>query len=458
MSRVLLVSTNRMVQPYPVFPLGMAVVAAALAARGHQVRQVDLLAGGGEELLDLEMAAFDPAVVGISIRNLDDVDSLGPGEFAPDGDRQVVERIRRLTGAPVVLGGAGFSLMPEGVLALVGADYGVVGEGERAFPDLVEALEQGRSVPPLVRADRSLAGPEIPLPAVDSGLVPFYRRESGMLNLQSKRGCPHRCNYCSYPSLEGNLFRGRDPDQVAGEAIDLRRRHGIDCLFFTDAVFNDAQGHYLRVAEALIRHDAGIRWAAFFRPQGLTRAILALLKESGLYALEIGTDAASDVTLEGLDKGFTMDDVIETDRAVRDENLPAAHYVIFGGPGETLATVRQGLENLSRLESSVVFAFLGIRIIPGTPLQRLAVEDGTIAPDEDLTRPRYYLAPGLDSGEVAAMIQDSFRGNRLRIFPPSEGHLRARVMYQLGFRGLLWDHLVAPGRDSRRGPRHHAKP
>ncbi len=445
MSRVLLVSTNRMVQPYPVFPLGMAVVAAALAARGHQVRQVDLLAGGGEEFLDREIADFEPAVVGISIRNLDDVDSLGPGEFAPDGDRKVVEQIRRMTTAPVVLGGAGFSLMPEDVLAHVGADHGVVGEGERAFPDLVESLARGETPPRLVRGDRPMAGEEIPTPSADPGLVPFYLGESGMMNVQTKRGCPHRCAYCTYPSLEGDLFRTRDPEQVADEMIELRRRHGIERVFFADAVFNDSRGHYLRVAETLARRRIGIRWAAFFRPQGLTREVLTLLKESGLYAMELGTDAASDAALAGLDKGFTMAEALEVDRIAREEDVPAAHFVMFGGPGETMESVRQGLDNLERCPTSVVFAYLGIRIIPGTPLHRRALEQGVIDADTPLMRPRYYFAPGLDRDEVGQAISESFSGNRLRIYPPTDGQMRARVMRQFGFRGLLWNLLTESG-------------
>jgi radical SAM superfamily enzyme YgiQ (UPF0313 family) len=414
------------------------------------VRPVDLLAGGADDgLPEREIAAFAPDVVGISIRNLDDVDSLGPGEFAPDLDRDLVARIRRVTGAPVVLGGAGFSLMPEEVLAHVGADHGVVGEGERAFPDLVDTLARGGVAPRLVRGDRPVTGEEIPAPCADPGLVPFYLAESGMMNVQTKRGCPHRCAYCTYPNLEGDIFRFRDPERVADEIVELRRRHGVERVFFADAVFNDPCGHYLRVAEALVRRRVGIRWAAFFRPQGLTREVLALLRESGLYAMELGTDAASDAALDGLDKGFTMAEALEVDRAAREEGIPAAHFIMFGGPGETMAGVREGLANLERCSASIVFAYLGIRIIPGTPLHLRALKEGAIAADTPLMRPRYYFAPGLDRAEVDRAIAGAFAGNRLRIYPPVDGKMRARTMYQFGFRGLLWDLLAKPGSTRR---------
>jgi len=96
---------------------------------------------------------------------------------------------------------------------------------------------------------------------------------------------------------------------VVDDIERLQREHGIDQLFFTDSIFNDPAGHYLTVAEEIQRRGVQLRWSAFFRPQGLGSPELALLKESGLYALELGTDAASDATLQGLAKGFTFAEV-----------------------------------------------------------------------------------------------------------------------------------------------------
>ena len=62
---------------------------------------------------------------------------------------------------------------------------------------------------------------------------------------------------------------------------------------------------------------------------------MSLLKRSGLYAIEAGSDASSDETLAGLNKQFTFDDVYEFNEVCVDAQIPCAHYVIFGGPGET---------------------------------------------------------------------------------------------------------------------------
>jgi lipid biosynthesis B12-binding/radical SAM protein len=151
MARILLVSSNVTEEPMPVYPLGLAVVAAALAAQGHQVDQFDfLVAGLSLDLLRDRIRTFAPDYVAIGIRNLDNCDSLTRTSY-PTLAKQMVEVARETPGIRVILGGSGFSLAPGELLALTGADHGVVGEGERAVCRLIQELESGRVPPPLVR-------------------------------------------------------------------------------------------------------------------------------------------------------------------------------------------------------------------------------------------------------------------------------------------------------------------
>jgi hypothetical protein len=115
---------------------------------------------------------------------------------------------------------------------------------------------------------------------------------------------------------------------------------------------------------------------------------------------------------------------------------------MFGGPGETIGTVTEGLANLQRLEHTVAFAYSGIRILPGTDLHRQAIAEGILSPAASLLEPVYYFSPQIDADAMNGMITDAFRGRRDRIFPPSEGQKRLEVMHNFGYRGLLWNHLV----------------
>lgn len=442
MRRILLVSSNVTLEPYPVYPLGLSVIAAALAADGHQVEQFDFLAcGESEDLLAQRVAAFAPEYVCVSIRNLDNCDSLSETGY-PAVARRVVELIRTGCRAPVIIGGAAFSIMPEELLAYTGADYGVVGEGESLVCKLVRELSQGKAPARIQRAGGLLPGSGIVAPLYSAPMIQFYLERSGMINLQTKRGCPHGCIYCSYPALEGDCYRSRDPKEVVDDLERVKSEHGVESFFITDSVFNDKDGHYLAVVEEIIRRELTVRWCCYLRPEGLGRAEIALMKRAGLYAVELGTDAASDTTLRSLGKGFSFADALEVNRACVAERLPCAHFVMFGGPGETMETVAQGLANLQKLEHTVVFAFSGIRILPGTPLLARAVRDGILAEGDSLREPVYYLSPGLEVERMNQMITDSFRNRRDRIFPPVEAQKRMAIMYRFGYRGLLWDTLI----------------
>lgn len=444
MSRVLIISSNTATDPYPVYPLGMAVVAGVLQQAGHQVMQHDCLAQGQDvAVLGEKIDTFRPDILAISLRNIDTVDSLsGEDGWFLQQTRQLVARLRQLSDAPIIVGGPALTIMPEEIAAYLKVDHAVVGEGECTVPELVADLARGVPRPLVIRRREPVAGGDFGSPAYVPELVSYYQQHSGMLNLQTKRGCPYRCSYCSYPHLEGGCFRAREPRLVVDELKKLQASYGVDHVFFTDSVFNDPAGHYLELVEELLRTGLDLRWSAFFRPQGFGRQELALMKRSGLYALELGTDAACDATLQGIDKGLTFAEVEAVNRACLEARLPAAHFIMFGGPGENEATLQEGLDNIERLAESVVFAFSGIRILPDAPLYERAVADGVITRDAPLLKPVYYFSPDIDHRSMEDKITAAFARKRHRIFPPSEGQLRMNAMKNFGFVGLMWNQLV----------------
>lgn len=444
MSRVFLASANVAVDPFPVYPLGMSVVARALTLAGHEVEQFDPLVDG-LDALDGRLREFAPDVVGLSLRNIDNTDSLsGDRNWWVDLAREMTATIRGATAAPVLLGGSGFSLLPEAILDHVGADHGVVGEGERAAVDAVAALASGKPLPRLLRGHAPLSGGDFLPPLVEPRLLAHYLDRTGFMNAQTKRGCPHRCAYCTYPCLEGSRFRVQDPGEVVDHLASLQREHGVREVFFTDSVFNDAPGRYLELAQALLKAELDLKWCAFFRPAGMGRDELRLLKRAGLAAMELGTDAASDATLAALRKDFTFAEAAEVSRLAAEEGIPAAHYVIFGGPGETPETVEEGLANLASLERAVVFAFSGVRILPGTEVAARAAREGVLPEGAPLLRPVFYHSPGIEPEAMNRRIEEAFRGRRDRIFPPEAASSRRAVMQRFGHKGLLWPQLLGP--------------
>ncbi len=446
MSKVFLLSTNVTTEPYPVYPLGMAVIAGALVEGGHQVLQFDFLADGkSKENLVAAVRDFAPEVICLSLRNIDNVDSFSmESAWYLAQAKEMADVMRATSPAPIVVGGSAFTVMPEAILDYTGVEYGIVGEGERLICNIVERLVAGQKVPRLSDGQLTpLTAGQMGSPLYEQKLVDFYLSESGQINIQTKRGCPYQCIYCTYPGLEGNRFRPQEVAAVVDDIEKAPRDFGIDSFFFTDSVFNDAQGHYLQFAAELERRDLGITWTGFFRPQGLGREELRLLKQSGLYAVELGTDAGSDATLSGLKKGFTFADVLAVNDACVAEEIPAAHYIMFGGPDETYASVREGMQNVEQIDTSVVFAFSGIRILPETELHSRAIADGLVEADCDLLMPAYYFSPQIEVEQMNTLITDTFKKRREWIFPPSQGQERLQVLRRFGFRGLLWDTMIS---------------
>src|SRR5208282_4748376 len=144
--KILLVATNRERSPYPVAPLGVLCVAAAARAAGHDVDFLDLgLARRPERALrkQLDQGAFQAVAFGI--RNLDNCWSFAPRSYFDDV-RAFAETVRQHFDGPLILGGTGFSVSPRGWMRRLHADCGVMGEGERAFLEVLARLEKGQSL------------------------------------------------------------------------------------------------------------------------------------------------------------------------------------------------------------------------------------------------------------------------------------------------------------------------
>lgn len=427
--RFLIIAANLCTDPYPVYPLGMSVIAAAAEQAGHTVRQFDLLANGRQSL-EGTIAAFHPDAIGISIRNLDTVNSRNRGTAFLQTAFDTVALCRKLSQAPILLGGPGFSLLPEEILKHSGADYGITGEGETAVVRLLADLESGH--PPEQRLIRGTPGPQSGALYPDD-LLNAYCAETHILSLQTKRGCPFSCLYCSYPALEGHEIRERDPDDVTGELADLQRRAPDAMFYFVDAVFNDPERRYHTFLRRLRARNVRVAFAAFLSPFQLTEPDVELLSSSGMIAAELGIDASTDETLRGLGKNFTFEEARTAAELLRKHGIGVTTNVMFGGPGETMETVRRGIANLRSLEPAHTLVFSGIRILPGTPLCRIAEAEGKLPADWTGDQKLYYFADGLDPEALHRTLTEGFRESRFCVYPPDAKNEELKLLHKFGY-------------------------
>ena len=451
-SKVLLISNNGCRTPDLVFPLGLACLSAALRRAGHHTLWADRLAG--VEPLETVLARYQPDVVGISVRNIDDV-IISKRETFFDNLPALGETVRQTSKCPVVIGGSGFSIFPRQLLELSGADYGICGEGEAGFVALLAALNNGRhfaGVPGLAYRENGKiilrppdGGPvgevleESDRPA---GIREYYLRNSGTLNLQTQRGCACGCCYCTYPVIEGKHFRRRAAAVVADEFAQLQRL-GARYVSVVDSVFNSSNQHVAEICEAMLRRNVKMSWGCFLRPRGLTPELMKLMKRAGLTHIEFGSDSFCDEVLAAYQKGLTFDDILQSSVLAGGENIDFCHFVISGGPGETGETLQHGFEASRQIKKAVILAMVGMRIYPGTRLQQQALAEGRIGQETDLLAPAYYLAPGLTMEGVSARLKEFARqspnwiqGDRSPAYASLIGRLR-----QKGAVGPLWSHF-----------------
>lgn len=447
--KVFLLSANRVTTPYPVYPLGLDYVAAALAAN-HEVHIADMNTLEDAGALSQSLNAFAPDIIGLSLRNIDNTDTTDPQGFI-NNYQNIVDTIRANSKAAVVLGGAGFSLFPKKLMAVLKADYGIIGEGER-LADLLDVLAQGGNpaeLPGVITPD----GPEtIPAPLAGvfhrqydpvSQHLNFYLQKGGMLNLQTKRGCPFRCIYCTYPHIEGKRFRLIEPDAVAKKAVDLQKA-GAKYLFITDSAFNADVDHSLAVANQFIQHNLSIPWGAFLAPMQMPEGYFNTLAKAGLTHVEFGTESLSNRVLTTYGKPYDRPQVLATHQAAIKAGLHAAHYFLLGGPGETADTLETTLNSIEALEKTALFFFCGMRIYPHTALYDYALNEGQIDKSQDLLEPVYYQSPAISSDEIIRQVKDRSQA-RVNWIIGSGGEETAQLltrMYDRGYTGPLWEYLI----------------
>ncbi|MFO7802087.1 MAG: radical SAM protein, partial [Desulfovermiculus sp.] len=362
--QVLLVSANCVHTPYPVYPLGLDYVAGSIGKQHHvQVKDISQL--GGIEALAAEMGKQRPDVVGISLRNIDNTDVSRPEAFI-QFYRDVVSAVREKTEALIVLGGSGFTIFPQELMRYLEADFGIVGEGERfgLFLDALEKAGNPLDIPGVLGpASQEYIPP--PWPGnmhrdfnQDASHVRFYLHQGGILNVQTKRGCPFRCIYCTYPHIEGRSLRRISPQEVAATAVRLQEG-GAKFLFITDSAFNADYEHSAEVGQAFQEAGLSIPWGAFFAPTTPPPGYFENLAAAGLTHVEFGTDSLADAVLEAYRKPYRTASVFQAHAAAAEAGLYIAHYFLLGGPGETRTTLEQTLEAVDKLSQAVHFFFCG---------------------------------------------------------------------------------------------------
>jgi radical SAM superfamily enzyme YgiQ (UPF0313 family) len=407
--KISIISVNRERIPDPLLPIGPTIVAASLRAEGHEVRLLDLCHEGevGAAVAS-HLTSWHPDLVGISLRQLENNQMVGHRSYLEEA-KQVVDQVKSLSSCPIVAGGSGYSLFPGEALRFLDVPYGLAGEAEHSMTALVRCVEAGQ--PPsgvpgaCYQAGRrvvvngaakvqSFGG--LPSPAYDLVDCRKYVDENAALPIESKRGCDLACSFCP-ESADREGARLKPVTLTVDEIERLTKQVGTNRSFFTDGVFHYPPEHAMALCREMIRRQPDVRWMAGVSPIGLSRRMLEVMKEAGCVGVALGLDAATDGMLKSYRKAFTQADIVRSLTDLRAVGMPFAIYMLFGGPGETLDSVRGSLDFLdAQAPDKTVFISMGIRVFKGTALERTARREGLIKPRQNMLSPVYYLSRSLD--------------------------------------------------------------
>ncbi len=410
----------RILEPAP--PIGLSYVATAARKAGHEIRFVDLMnSRDPEKELRAALREFKPGVVGVSVRNIDNVVAQRVS-WHLDEVLAIVRAVRDHSKACIVLGGPATSILKKTALERLPADFAVVGEGEVAFPKLLTALESAgdyKNISGLCYRDGDKIMFNEPVRQETfghSGMEHWlqwhdYERGGGAWAIHTKRGCPLNCIYCNYPVMEGHQLRQRSAADVVDEIERVMQTTGPRTFEFTDSTFNVPESHARGICEEIIRRNLKVNLSAVgINPLTVSEDLFPLMKRAGFCSLVITPDSASETMLGNLHKGFTVEHVRHTAEYARKSGIRCSWFFLLGGPGETQQTAEETIsfiENHLNWKRFLTIVLTGIRILPGTDLAQKAVEEKRITPRCDLCDPVFYFSKNVDEQWMLNRINQS---------------------------------------------------
>ena len=380
-----------------VYPLGLSILATAIRPE-IEVKIADPNLQGENEVESI-IQNFSPDVIGLSLRNIDSQmkrDLFYYYQYF----KKYLRRIRKMVPhCCIILGGSGFSLFPEKIMVdNPDVDLGVYLEGEETFPELLAHLENPeqvagvyyrcddlvcftgmRSYPDLVHA---------PFPSYDLLSPKLYEADGGV-GVQTKRGCPLTCAYCTYPHLNGSCYRMRPQDQIFRE-LEMLIEEGVQELTFVDGVFNLPKERTIKILEEMQKRRFNVKWRGWFIEKTFDKDFALLCRVTGCSEFSFSPDGFSPGTLSALGKSITREDIIKVCSLAEEmEGIRIALNFFWNPPGQTFTDFLRMLGftfkfkmNLRSKAGGVIFG--NPRIEPNTPLWQRAVAEGIIGKDMNL--------------------------------------------------------------------------
>jgi radical SAM superfamily enzyme YgiQ (UPF0313 family) len=247
-------------------------------------------------------------------------------------------------------------------------------------------------------------------------------------------------------------MRLRPIGEIIAEIRSLVNDFGVSYLYFVDDIFNYPPDFAVELCRTMKTEKLQVNWSAFINPDFITPGLMDDMLAAGCDAVEFGSDSGSPQMLKNLNKSFTVADLRMASRLCRERDVDFAHYILFGGPGETRETILESFALMDELEPTAVLAMTGIRIYPNTALHRSAIDDGVIQESTPLLEPVFYISPHIRDFFAELIVAEAMQ-RRNWVVPgleinASSAMLDAIRMFKI--KGPLWKMIKRLGRSHHR--------
>jgi len=385
--KVLLLSPPTHFKKPSMAPLGICYISAYLNQRGIEAKAYDCFDvkfSDVEKLIKKE----NPDVVGISCFT----------NLRPEA-KKIAEISKNLnSNVKVVMGGSHPNALPDQVLKYYSTDFVIHGEGELIMYNLVKNLDKPQKVNGIsfLKDDRTITTkPEsfimdldkIPFPDISNVINKSYtpvifRRGRETIKIKKKifsmntsRGCPFNCQFCSTPKFWGRKWRAFSQKKVIDEMKFLHDEYDVEHIYFSDDTFTINEKRTIKLCDAIKNLD--MTYNCETRVNCVSKEILKKLKDSGCILLKYGVESASPKILKNINKMITVKQILRAFKLTKEVDIPTEAFLMVGNPGENNKSIGETIDVLKKIRPDGMFCALAL-VYPGTGLYELAKRQGFI--------------------------------------------------------------------------------
>lgn len=324
----------------------------------------------------------------------------------------------------IVVGGGIMTADPEVTMqALEKANFGIIGEGEVTFVELIERLTQKTSVKTVkgliykkdnqfirtVSREELLDLDSLPFPDYEGFCFKEYLEQNPDLSDEGKRysqvsiiggrSCKYNCTFCFHPS--GTRYRQRSLDSIFSEIDYLVTHFNISYIALREELFATDNARVREFCHRIASYN--VDWSIQLRIDSINRELVSTLKDTRCRYVFVGVESADDTVLKSMRKGITRRQIEEALDLLKEAGLNSRSGVIFGDSVETMETAQSTLKWFHQNKGRYRMFVDMIISFPGSILYKRACRRGIIS------NPVQFLKDGCPIVNVSAMSDDEFR-------------------------------------------------